>query len=80
MRGLFGLVGLLVALVVVGMLVRKQMTANRVAVPTLDTPTTAPVNASPAQGNVVQQNQQIQQQIKQAVEGAMQARPVPEDK
>jgi hypothetical protein len=49
-------------------------------VPTLDTPTTAPVNASPAQGNVVQQNQQIQQQIKQAVEGAMQARPVPEDK
>lgn len=84
MRGLFGLVGLLVALVIVGTLVRKQMTAVRViTVPALETPAnasaSAPVNASSGPGNVAQQSQQMQQQIKQAVEGAMQARPMPDD-
>lgn len=80
MRGVFGLVGLLVALVIVGTLVRKQMTAVRVTVPALETPANVPANASPVPGNVDQQSQQIQQQIKQAVEGAMQARPMPDDK
>ena len=80
MRGLFGLVGLLVALVIVGTLVRKQMTAVRPTVPALETPASAPANASPGPGNVGQQSQQIQQQLKQAVEGAMQARPMPDDK
>lgn len=80
MRVLFGLVGLLVALVIVGTLVRKQMTAVRVTVPTLEAPANAPVNATPTWGNAAQESQQIQQQIKQAVEGAMQARPMPDDK
>ncbi|MDD2879185.1 MAG: hypothetical protein PHQ58_02000 [Rhodoferax sp.] len=80
MRGWFGLVGLLLALVIVGTLVRKQMTAVRVTLPTLETPAIGPANASPTPGNVAQQNQQIQQQMKQAVESAMQARPMPDDK
>jgi hypothetical protein len=88
MRGLFGLVGVLLALAVVGMLVRKQLTAVRVTVPVLEAPASATAsepqstsaNALPAPGNAAQQSQQIQQQIKQAVEGAMQARPMPDDK
>lgn len=80
MRGWFGLVGLLVALAIVGTLVRKQMTAVRVTLPTVDAAASAPENSSPAPGNAAQQSQQIQQQIKQAVEGAMQARPMPDDK
>ncbi len=80
MRGWLGLVGLLLALVLVGTLVSKQMTALRVKVPTLDTPANASASASPAPGNIAQQNQQIQQQLKQAVEGAAQARPMPDDK
>lgn len=80
MRGWFGLVGLLLALVIVGTLVRKQMTAVRVKVPTLETPASGPANASTAPDNVAQQSQQIQHQIKQAVESAMQARPMPDDK
>ena len=56
MKGIFGLVGLLVALAIVGVVVKKQLAAT-------------------------QQSQQIQQQYKQAIEGAMQQpRPMPEDK
>jgi hypothetical protein len=80
MRGWLGLAGLLAALVIVGTMVRMQMTAVRVTLPTLETPANMPVNASPAPGNAVQPHQQIEQQVKQAVEGAMQARPMPDDK
>lgn len=80
MRGWFGLLGLLLALVIVGTLVRKQMTAVRVTLPTLEMPASGPANASTAPGNVAQQSQQIQQQMKQAMESAMQARAMPDDK
>lgn len=80
MRGLFGLVGLLVALGVVGLLVRKQMAAVQMPVPVLQAPAEGAVNASPTTGNAAQQSQQIQQQVKAAVDAAMQPRPMPEDK
>jgi hypothetical protein len=80
MRAVFGLVGLVVALAVVGVVVKKQMSAVRTPVPTLqDTaPAPAPTGASPA--TVRDQSQQIQQQVKQQVEGLMQqARPMPDE-
>lgn len=80
MRGLFGLVGLLVVLAVVGTLVRKQMTAVRIAVPAQQMPADVPALAASATGNVAEQSQQIQQQVKQAMENAMQVRQVPDEK
>lgn len=79
MRGLMTLVGLLITLGVVGVLVRKQMTT--VSAPVLQLPSEAASSVSvPASGQMVQQGQQVQQAYKQAIEGAMQARPMPDDK
>ena len=76
MRAMFGLVGLVVALAIVGLLVKKQLSATRTPVPALQT--AAP--ASAPTGTVREQSQQVQQQVKQQVEGLMQqARPMPED-
>lgn len=79
MRAVFGWVGLVVALAVVGVVVKKQMSALRAPVPTLQIPgASAPTGA--ASGSVRDQSQQIQQQVKQQVEGLMQqARPMPEE-
>ena len=68
MRGAFGLISLLLALAVVGLLVKKHMASTAVAVPGV--PPTAAV-----------QSQQVQQQVKQAMEAAMQQpRPMPDEK
>ncbi len=78
MRGLFGLVGLLLVLAVAGLLVRKQMTAVQTPLPALQMP--AGEVAQPPDGDVRQQSQQIQQQYKQALEGALQTPPpMPDD-
>ncbi|MDD2923672.1 MAG: hypothetical protein PHW99_00740 [Rhodoferax sp.] len=84
MRGLFGLVGLLVALAVTGWLVRQQLQSLRTPVPVLQVPAPsqqgqAGAVTTPTSGTVGQQSQHLQQQFKQAVEGAMQARPMPAD-
>jgi len=73
MRGVFGVLGLLIALAVVAVLAKKQMSAVTVTVPGI---------ASPAPGTTPQQqSQQIQKQIGQSVENSLQqARPMPEDK
>ena len=77
MRAVFGVLGLVVALALVGWLARAQLASNRQAVPALSVPGAAPASA-PA--TVREQSQQIQQQFKQSVEAAMQqARPVPDD-
>ena len=80
MRGMFGLVGLLVALGVVGLLVRKQMAAVQMPVPVLQAPADGVASVPPAPANAVQQSQQMQQQVKQAMDAAMQPRPMPDDK
>ena len=80
MRGLLGLVGLLLALGVVGLVARKQMAAVQMPVPVLQTPADGAASAPPMAGNATQQSQQIQQQVKQAVDAAIQARPMPDDK
>lgn len=83
MKGLFGFVGLLLALAIVGVLVKKQLGALQQPVPALSVPApgAGTGNPAPPPATVREQSQQIQQQYKQAVEGAMQqARPMPDDK
>jgi len=81
MKGLFGLVGLLVALAIVGLVVKKQLAATQQSVPVLAVPMPAGADGAASVPTVREQSQQIQQQYKQAVEGAMQQpRPMPEDK
>ena len=80
MRALFGLVGLVVVLAIVGLLAKKQLVATRAPVPALQTATGSAAPASEPTGTVREQSQQMQQQVKQQVEGLMQqARPMPED-
>lgn len=78
MRAVFGLVGLVVVLAIVGLLAKKQLAAMRAPIPALPTATGA---AAPASTPTVRaQSQQMQQQVKQQMEGLMQqARPMPED-
>ncbi|MBV5297231.1 MAG: hypothetical protein JZU64_03600 [Rhodoferax sp.] len=80
MRGLLTFIGLLVALGVTAILMRKQMTSVQMPVPVLQAPTGTPATAvTPVPGNATQQSQQIQQQYKQALEAATQARPMPDN-
>jgi hypothetical protein len=75
MRMAFGIVSLLVALAVVGMVIKKQLTATHTAIPALQ-----PATGASAPENVRQQSQQVQDQYRKALEGAMQqARPMPEE-
>ena len=75
MRGIFSVVGLLVALAIVGLLVKKQF-GTQVVVPAAPGMPAVSADAPPQV-----QSQQAQQQVKQAVEGALQqARPMPEEK
>ncbi|RZL64532.1 MAG: hypothetical protein EOP81_08235 [Variovorax sp.] len=70
MRSL-GLIGLVLALLVVGVLVKKQMTVVAPA-------TAVPAGASQG-ADVRTQSQQIQQQVRESVDAAMQPRPMPDD-
>ena len=80
MRALFGLVGLVVVLAIVGLLARKQLAATRAPVPALQTATGAAAPASAPSGTVREQSQQVQQQVREQVEALMQQpRPMPDD-
>ena len=86
MRSLFGVLSLVVALAVVGLLVKKQLTSTQQALPSLSVPapavvTTDDVTAPQTPGAVKTQSQQVQQQYKQALEQAMQQpRVIPDEK
>ncbi|MBX3587554.1 MAG: hypothetical protein KF796_13015 [Ramlibacter sp.] len=74
MRAIFGVLGLLVVVLIVGMLAKKQLSAVSAppAMPAGVSVPAAPPGATP---------QQQVDQYKQAVEGALQqARPMPDDK
>lgn len=79
MRVLFGVVSLLLVLAIVGVLAKKQLSPVPLQPTTADGSVRLP---APAEGSTVrQQSQQIQQQYRQKLEGAMQqARPMPDDK
>lgn len=70
MRMLLSLVGLVVALAIVGVLVKKQMAA---VAPT-------PASGQPAAQTPAQQSRQVQRQVQQQVESLMQQpRPLPDE-
>ena len=78
MRTGFGLIGLLLALALVAVRVKKQMGATRVAVPPAVQGLPAP--AEGAASTVRAQSQQVQQQVKQQMDALMQQpRTLPED-
>ena len=84
MRVVFGVLSLLIALAVVGLLAKKQMSSLSVAPTRAQAPATAdPVASVPAPlpaATPQAQSQQIQQQVRQTVEGTLQqARPMPDD-
>ena len=73
MRGM-SLLGLVIVALVIGLLIKKQTVASRDATAVMGVPASAP------KGNVREQSQQIQQQYKQALEGALnQPRPEPDE-
>ena len=79
MRAIFGVLGLVMVLGIVGWLTKTQLASNRQAMPSMAAPGTEP--ASGLAVTVHDQSLQIQQQVKQSVESAMQqARPMPDDK
>lgn len=76
MRGIFSIVGLLVTLAIIGLLAKKQLGSTQVTVPAAPG---MPAVSSDAPPQV--RSQQAQQQVKQAVEGALQQpRAMPEEK
>ncbi len=81
MRGVFGLVGLVVALAIEGVHAKKQLASTRTPVPSMQQPAASSGADTPAPtGTVREQSQQVQQQVKQQMEGLMQqARPMPDD-
>ncbi|MCZ8286135.1 MAG: hypothetical protein O9353_11840 [Bacteroidia bacterium] len=76
MRAIFSIVSLLVVVAIVGILVKKQLGQVVATPPAAGMPA---VSASPAGATPQAQSQQVQQQVKQAMEDAMQARPMPAD-
>ena len=84
MRAVLGVLSLLIALVVVGLLVKKQLGAVSAAPVKLQAqlPADAAVALPPVSPNATpqQQIQQIQQQIRQTLESTLQqARPLPDE-
>jgi hypothetical protein len=71
-----GLIGLVLALLVVGVLAKKQL-GMVATTPALPPGASAPA-AAPA-GDVRTQSRQLQEQIKQSLDAAQQRRPVPDD-
>ncbi len=82
MRMVFGILGLVLTLAIVGMLVKKQLSAvNAIQVPTVAGSAAGGNPGAPNAATVQQQAVQIQQQYKASVEAAMQqTRPMPDDK
>jgi cobalamin biosynthesis protein CobD/CbiB len=79
MRIVFGVISLVLVLFIVGNLAKKQLSSvSEIKVPQ---PAASSVLAVDPNASVKQQSEQIQQQVKQAIEGAMQqARPELDEK
>jgi predicted PurR-regulated permease PerM len=75
MRAIFGIIALLLALLIVGTLVKKQVAVQTQPLPSLQTPNAATSSNTPAVAptNQREQAQQLQQQIKQTLDQQMQA-------
>jgi len=77
----FGLISLVLALLIVGLLAKKQLAATSAiavpAMPAVDAPAAPALQGG--SGDVRAQSQQLQQQYKQALDAAMQPRPLPDE-
>jgi hypothetical protein len=74
----FGLLGLVLALAIVGLIAKKQLTtAAAPALPSV--PGAAAPAAGEAPADVRTQAQQVQKQVKEALDAAAQARKMPDD-
>ncbi|MEO8023286.1 hypothetical protein [Polaromonas sp.] len=79
MRAVFGVLSLLIVVLIVGLLVKKQLSPAPVKVAPADAGVILPAPAAGATPQ--QQSQQLQQQVRQQLESTLQqARPMPEDK
>lgn len=78
MRGL-GLIGLVLALLVVGLVAKKQM--GSVAAPVVPVVPVTPgvATGGPPAGNAHDQAQRVQQQVKDALDAAARTRQMPDD-
>jgi hypothetical protein len=76
MKAMFGLVGLLLTVAIVGLLLKQQLGTSRQSVPSLQiaSPSGSEPAASAATATVKEQSQQVQQQYQKALEAAMQPR------
>jgi hypothetical protein len=82
MRMVFGLIGLVVVLAIVGILAKKQLGAvSNIKLPEAAGAAGVVVPAADPQASVKAQSQQMQEQVKKALDAAMQQqRPMPDDK
>ncbi|MDI1239244.1 MAG: hypothetical protein PSV26_17310 [Polaromonas sp.] len=79
MRAVFGVLSLLIVVAIIGVLAKKQLSPAPVKVAPADAGLALPALESGATPQ--QQSQQIQNQVRQSIESAMQqTRPMPEDK
>lgn len=69
MRIIFGLIGLLVVVAIVGILTKKQLSA----VNQLPTPTSSSASATATPANIAEQSKQMQTQVKDQLNEAMKA-------
>lgn len=76
MRGLFSLVGLLVVLAIVGLIAKHQLSGSgsHKAATASSSPVSDAVNGQAPQVDTVQQGQQLQKQVQDDVNRAMQNR------
>ena len=82
MRSIFGLLGMLIAVAVIGLLCRQQLAVMRKTTPVVTAPASANTGVTsrgPAL-TVKEQSQQMQQQYKQSLDSALQQkRPMPDE-
>ena len=78
MRAIFGVLGLLIVVLVIGLLAKKQL-SSVTAPPVVPAGLAVPGVSQAAPGVAPVSPQQQVEQFKQAVEGLQQARPVPDD-
>lgn len=81
MRSVLGVLSLLIALAITGVVVNKELAVRSRTAVTAPAGSGVAMPATTRDATPQQQNEQIQQQVKQSVEATMQqARPVPDDK
>lgn len=80
MRMVFGVLGLLVVVAIVGLLAKKQLASLGQTTEAAGQAAGVVLPGSPASATPRQRSEQLQQQMKQAIEQAQQPRALPDDR